>query len=354
MIVSVIGARPQFVKAAVVSKALKKYGINEKIVHTGQHYDERMSTVFWKELNLPNVHINLETGSGTQGIQTARIIEKLESFLLSLPVVPKAVLLYGDTNSTLAGSIVASKLQIPIIHVEAGLRSFNREMPEEINRIVTDHLSEILFCSSNEGINQLAKEGITKNVYDTGDVMYDAISIFSEVATKEIELERILPFAEPKFCVLTLHRPSNTDDQTNLTSILKAIGETEMPVLWPLHPRLKHKIAGLSIPSNIYVVEPLSYFEMLCALQNCFKVFTDSGGLQKEAYWMQRPCITLRNETEWVETEHNNWNILTGSNGDRIIDAFHQTVNAATWNPLYGDGTAAEKIAKTIRDHLYN
>jgi UDP-N-acetylglucosamine 2-epimerase len=353
MIVTVIGARPQFVKAAVVSKAFQQVGIPEQVIHTGQHYDEKMSAVFWEELGLPDWAINLEAGSGTHGVQTARMIEKMEAFLLSLDPAPKALLLYGDTNSTLAGSVVASKIQLPIIHVEAGLRSFNRSMPEEVNRIVTDHLSNILFCSSAQGTEQLATEGITSNVYDVGDVMFDAVQQFSELAAKKVKLENILPFSGKEFCLLTLHRPSNTDNDENLHNILTAIASIAMPVLWPLHPRLRQKVKQLNIPSNLYITDPLSYFEMLCVLDNCYKVFSDSGGLQKEAYWLRRPCITLRTETEWVETCHNNWNIITGPDTHAIQQAFEVEVSPQTWVPLYGNGTAAQQIAKIVQQAYY-
>ena len=248
MIVTVIGARPQFVKAAVVSRALQQIGIPEKIIHTGQHYDEKMSDVFWEELGLPQWAINLEAGSGSHGVQTARMIEKMEAFLLSLDPAPTALLLYGDTNSTLAGSVVASKIQLPIIHIEAGLRSFNRSMPEEINRIVTDHLSSSLFCSSDNGVDQLAKEGITNQVYNVGDVMFDAVKIFSEYADSRVQLSSVLPFQFQPYCLLTLHRPVNTDSEENLHNILNAIGSFKMPVLWPVHTRLKKKISQLNIP----------------------------------------------------------------------------------------------------------
>lgn len=352
MIISVIGARPQFIKAAVVSKALRQAKILEQIVHTGQHYDPRMSTVFWDELDLPTTHVNLEVGSGSQGAQTAKIIEKLEEYLISLPLSPKAILVYGDTNSTLAASIVASKMQIPIIHVEAGLRSFNRSMPEEINRIVTDHLSSLLFCSSEVGVLQLAREGIKTNVFITGDVMYDAVKAFENIAQKNVSINEIVPIEEKKFCLLTMHRPSNTDSNENIISILSAIGSIEIPVLWPLHPRLKMKISEHKVPSNVHLVEPLSYFQMLCALKNCYKVFTDSGGLQKEAYWLKKPCITLRTETEWIETMHHSWNILAGSDYNSIIQAFEKKIDLTSWTPLYGDGTASQQIARKIRAFL--
>ncbi|MGN6415923.1 MAG: non-hydrolyzing UDP-N-acetylglucosamine 2-epimerase [Pseudobacter sp.] len=354
MIVTVIGARPQFVKAAVVSKALREAGINEKVIHTGQHYDNRMSAVFWDELGLPQWDVNLEAGSGSHGAQTAKMIEKMEVYLQSLGTAPKALLLYGDTNSTLAGSVVASKLQLPIIHVEAGLRSFNRAMPEEINRIVTDHLSSVLFCSSDKGKEQLAKEGITTHVYDVGDVMFDAVKIFSEYSAGKVSLESILPFKGSDFNLLTLHRPVNTDNEENLLSILSAVGKIDAPVLWPLHPRLREKISKISIPANLHITDPLSYFEMLCALSHCRKVLTDSGGLQKEAYWLKKPCITLRTETEWVETMHHNWNILTGADTEKIAAAYTAEVEASSWHPLYGDGSASEQIASIIRSIYYS
>lgn len=352
MIVSVIGARPQFVKAAVVSLALAKAGIEEVLIHTGQHYDEKMSDVFWKELGLPPCAINLEAGSGTHGVQTALMIEKIEAFLLALEPKPRALLLYGDTNSTLAGAVVASKMQIPIIHIEAGLRSFNRSMPEEINRIVTDHLSSLQFCSSDKSVQQLASEGITEGVFNSGDVMFDAIKTFTVEAEKRIKIDQLLPFTGRPFCLMTLHRPGNTENAANLANIFKAIGKAGMPVLWPVHPRLRNRISQLQLPVNIHVTDPLSYFEMLTALKHCYKVFTDSGGLQKEAYWMQKPCITLRPETEWIETVHNGWNTVVGADPDLFLRAFHLSVNATSWKPLYGNGDAAGLIAEHIRRYL--
>jgi len=352
MIITVVGARPQFVKAAVLSRALRRLDIDEKIIHTGQHYDEKMSDVFWKELGLPDWTINLESGSGAHGLQTARMIEKMEAFLTETQPRPKALLLYGDTNSTLAGSIVASKMELPIIHVEAGLRSFNRSMPEEINRIVTDHLSSLLFCSSDKSVAQLASEGITKGVFNTGDVMFDAITVFASEAEKKISLDAVLPFAERPYCLLTLHRPANTENDEYLASILNAIRSTGMPVIWPVHPRLRNKVAKMKVPANVHITEPLSYFELLTALKNCYKVFTDSGGLQKEAYWLKKPCITLRSETEWVETAHDGWNIVTGSNEQLIDKAFRNNTDPGSWYPLYGEGKAADLMAQCIKDFL--
>jgi UDP-N-acetylglucosamine 2-epimerase len=352
MIVTVIGARPQFVKAAIVSRALRKAGIAESLIHTGQHYDEKMSDVFWRELGLPPCAINLEAGSGTHGVQTAYMIEKIEAFLMEQKPQASALLLYGDTNSTLAGAVVASKMHIPIIHVEAGVRSFNRSMPEEINRIVTDRLSSLLLCSSQEGVRQLASEGITEGVFETGDVMFDAVTTFAAEAEKRIDIDAILPFRERPFSLLTCHRPANTENPTHLTGIMTAMGAAGMPVIWPLHPRMRSKIDKVNVPDNVFITDPLSYFEMLTTLKHCYKVFTDSGGLQKEAYWMRRPCITMRSETEWVETVHDGWNTVVGADTALIGAAFQKSVKADTWHPLYGDGHAADAIASKIANYL--
>lgn len=352
MIVTVIGARPQFVKAAIVSRALQRAGLQESVIHTGQHYDEKMSDVFWRELGLPECSVNLESGSGTHGAQTAYMIERIEAYLMNLKPAASALLLYGDTNSTIAGAIAASKLQVPIIHIEAGLRSFNRSMPEEINRIVTDHLSSMLFCSSDEGVRQLAKEGITDRVVVSGDVMFDALKTFTGEAEKKVDLNGLLPFAERPFCLVTLHRPANTENRENLSGIFDSLRATGMPVLWPIHPRMRSKLSQIELPGNVFVTDPLSYFEMLTALKHCYKVFTDSGGLQKEAYWMKRPCITLRTETEWVETVHDDWNTITGADATLIQNAFKKKVDPDSWYPLYGSGNASDLIASHIKDYL--
>ena len=352
MLVTIIGARPQFIKAAVVSKALKDAGVDEKIIHTGQHYDHKMSEVFWTELGIPPYEINLNVGSGTHGEQTAQMIVKIEKYLLENRRAIKGVLLYGDTNSTLSGAIAASKLEIPVVHVEAGLRSFNRSMPEEINRIVTDHLSSLLFCSSPTGVLQLQKEGITKNVYEVGDVMYDALLTFSGRLNGSMS-QAHLP--EDDFYLLTVHRQSNTDDPANLRAIFNAIDSWPGRFVWPVHPRTKKAFSdhGMEVPSNLQLANPFSYFEMLTALNKCLKVLTDSGGVQKEAYWMKKPCITLRQETEWVETLANNWNILTGPDTQKIQDAIAKKIDPSSWQELYGDGRASEKIAAKILELLY-
>jgi UDP-GlcNAc3NAcA epimerase len=351
-VLTIVGARPQFVKAAVVSKALSQAGIDEQIVHTGQHYDHEMSTVFWEELGLPAPSVNLEVGSGSHGKQTGIMLQKLEKFVLDLSKKPEALLVYGDTNSTLAGAIAASKLHIPVVHVEAGLRSFNREMPEEINRVLTDHVSDILFCSSKQGVEQLSKEGIVKNVYNVGDVMYDALLTFSEIADKKFELQDILPFETNSYYLATIHRPSNTDNDENLNSIIGAFGKLENPVIWPVHPRNKKKLAELDIPENLYLIDPVSYFKMMVLLKNCTKVITDSGGLQKEAYWMKKPCITVREETEWVETLEGGWNILTDPIQKNILLSVQKSPSQS-WKSLYGDGKASVKIAETIEQTIF-
>lgn len=350
MILTVIGARPQFIKAAVVSKAFSENGIDEKIIHTGQHYDERMSQVFWSEMGIPKPFRNLQAGSGSHARQTGEMMFGIEDVALELK--PDAIMVYGDTNSTIAAALVASKLHIKLIHIEAGLRSFNMKMPEEVNRIVTDRLSNFLFCSSEEGVTQLAKEGISENVFDVGDVMYDAQLLFTPLAKKTVDPTAILPFAAQPFVLATIHRPSNTDDIKNLESIIDAFASFDMPVLWPVHPRNKSLMSSLKLPKNLYTIDPLSYFEMQVAVEASTKICTDSGGLQKEAYWAKKPCITLRDETEWVETMHSNWNILTGPNKEEIKKAFSVSVDPSSWKALYGDGRASQKIASVLKNNI--
>lgn len=352
MILTVIGARPQFVKAAVLSNEFQKIGLEEKIIHTGQHYDYKMSEVFFEELQLPGAAINLNIGSGTHGVQTAEMLIGIEKALMEERENVSAMLLYGDTNSTIAGAIAAAKLNIPIIHVEAGLRSFNKTMPEEVNRITTDHLSNVLFCSSEEGKKQLAREGITEGVHVSGDIMLDAFNTYSSIAEKKIKLASILPEdIINNYCLLTIHRPANTDNDKNLQEILLALGRLDYSIVWPIHPRNKSKISQLRIPSNIHLFDPFSYFEMMVVLKGAKKVITDSGGLQKEAYWAKKPCITIRPETEWVETLHNQWNILSKPDDIEIVDAASKNIDESTWIPLYGAGSVsvAENIATTIK-----
>jgi UDP-N-acetylglucosamine 2-epimerase len=349
VIVTIIGARPQFIKAAVLSKELKSQGKNEIIIHTGQHYDYKMSEVFFAELGLPGAEVNLNVGSGSHATQTGEILTGIEKYLLDHFKDITHVLLYGDTNSTLAGALAASKLNVPIIHVEAGLRSYNMAMPEEINRVLTDHVSSLLFCSSEVGVENLKKEGITSGVHISGDIMLDAFNIFSEVASCKVDISQIIPanIAENYF-LLTIHRPVNTDNEEHLSTILAALAKIDANIVWPVHPRNAGTIARLEIPSNVFIFEPLSYFEMMVVLKEAKKVVTDSGGLQKEAYWAKKPCITIRTETEWVETLHHYWNILTKVDENDILKALLIEPDPSTWFPLYGAGAAGKIIANAI------
>ncbi|MFT3748911.1 MAG: UDP-N-acetylglucosamine 2-epimerase (non-hydrolyzing) [Agriterribacter sp.] len=351
MIVTLIGARPQFVKAAVVSKAFIEQSIPEIIVHSGQHYDERMSNIFWEELGIPKPLYNLNIGSGSHAVQTAGMMVGLEQIINRLQEKPRAVLLYGDTNTTVAGSLVAAKLHIPIIHIEAGLRSFNKTMPEEVNRVVTDHLSDLLFCPSEASVKQLTKEGISQNVYNVGDVMYDSFLTFSALAKKLDPSDVVVNISLP-FTLLTLHRPVNTDNKETLSQIFSQLALLPMQIIWPLHPRNRNHIKDLTIPENIQITDPFSYLEMLLMLEKCSAVVTDSGGLQKEAYWAKKPCFTLRSETEWVETLEGGWNRLISIQGDELSEKFGIYPHS-NWKPLYGNGKAANEIAAIIKKYYY-
>lgn len=347
MILTILGARPQFIKAAALSKALLEIGIEERIIHTGQHFDYNMSQVFFDELGIPTVVENLHIGAGEHGRQTGEMLIALEALMLQYRSSIKAVLVYGDTNSTLAGALCAAKLQLPVVHVEAGLRSWNKSMPEEINRIMTDHVSDLLFCSSEIGVKNLREEGILENVHISGDIMQDSMRIFRDSS-------RSAPFAEQlseinHFNLLTIHRPSNTDDVTRLQEILSALGETDEVFIWPVHPRNKKSLKTLVIPDQIKPIAPFSYFEMLDALEHCNRVITDSGGLQKEAYWSRKPCITIRTETEWTETLHDQWNQLC-PDLSQFSSCWEKEPTKLSWIPLYGDGHAGEFIASKIKE----
>jgi UDP-N-acetylglucosamine 2-epimerase len=348
MILSVIGARPQFIKAAVVSRALAAAGIAESVVHTGQHYDDAMSGRFLRELKIDNIIANLNCGSGSHATQTAEMMVALEKLMIAHAAEIRAVLVYGDTNSSIAAALAASKLQIPVIHVEAGLRSFNRAMPEEINRVLVDHLSELLFCSSNQGVEQLKREGIDKPVIDVGDVMLDAFETF---APEALQIARPSFVDGTPFAIVTIHRPSNTDVPARLNAIINGLAEWGIRCVWPVHPRLRSRLQAMTLPTNIQPVEPLSYFEMLASLTACQCVVTDSGGLQKETYWAKKPCITARGETEWIETLENNWNQLWTAE-EVPLPQLVATSPSAAWKPLYGDGTASTRIAEKIKGHF--
>lgn len=354
-IITIIGARPQFIKAAMVSRALSKE-IEEIIVHTGQHYDKNMSEIFFEQLQIPKPKYNLGIGSGSHGKQTGEMLIEIEEVLLKEK--PDYVMVYGDTNSTLAGALAASKLLIPIIHVEAGLRSYNMEMPEEQNRVLTDHISSILICPTQTAVDNLKKEGITKNVYLTGDVMCDSVIYYSNLAQEKINLSSIelIPIYEKKdvkeWYLTTIHRAENTMDDKNLTNILEVFEKLDKMVIFPVHPRIKSMVNELYKKNNyknIYFIEPVDYLTMLYLTKNAHKVVTDSGGLQKECYILDTPCITIRNQTEWVETLKNGYNILSKPEKnellEKIIDAKICDLNKIHY---YGDGHAAERINEII------
>lgn len=384
-LVTIIGARPQFIKAAAVSRAIADYNathpvrpICEVMVHTGQHYDANMSQVFFDELRIPHPDYNLEVGSGSHGAMTGAMLIKIEDVLLRER--PDFVLVYGDTNSTLAGAVAAVKLHIPAVHVEAGLRSHNRRMPEEINRIVADQTANLLLCPNQLGVENLKREGVctdvpegtrfdfnAQRVYQVGDVMYDSVLFNAQLAEEKSQIISDLDLSGRAFALVTLHRAENTDDAERLAEIFRAltiIAEKEMPLVLPLHPRTRKRLddAGFNVSlSGLRIIEPVGYLDMLCLERNARVILTDSGGVQKEAYFMSVPCITLRDETEWVETVALGWNYLAGAVTDNILRGFERTKFQPKGQPPfgpssgptteafpYGDGRAAEKIVDIL------
>jgi len=355
-IITVIGARPQFIKAAPLSKAIKATsGLKEILVHTGQHYDANMSDVFFKEMGIPKPDINLNVGSGSHAEQTGAIMKGLETAMISTK--PDMVLIYGDTNSTLAGAIAAAKLNIPIAHVEAGLRSFNRAMPEEVNRIVADKLSAILFCPTQTAVDNLRKEGMIRNVFETGDVMYDAAIAFSKVAEKKSRIVRDLSLTEKAYILVTIHRAENTDVLKRLSNILKALSKlaAKGTVVFPMHPRTRKVIEknGLvPLLGKIKVVDPVGFLDMVSLEKNAGLIMTDSGGVQKEAYFHRVPCVTLRDETEWVETVKAGWNTLADVTKVGLILAAAKGKKGKREIKDYGRGEAAREICGRIAAFL--
>jgi len=350
-IVSIVGARPQFIKCAPVSVELRKEH-EEILVHTGQHYDPEMSDIFFEDLRIPQPDYHLEVGSGSHGKQTGAILERTENVLLK--EMPDLVLVYGDTNSTLAGALAASKLHMPVAHVEAGLRSFDRTMPEEINRVVSDHVSNLLFCPTHTAIDNLAKEGISKGVHLVGDVMVDALLHNAVISDEKSHIIKNLELLRGNYYVATVHRPGNTDTRKNLTEIIAALRESGTTVIFPVHPRTKKYLReyGLWDPSseNIRFIDPLSYLDMLQLMKHAKKILTDSGGIQKEAYVMGVPCITLRENTEWVETLTGGWNVLVGADKGKILAAMHADNRTNADNTVFGRGDAAMKIARVLHE----
>ncbi|MES2588999.1 MAG: UDP-N-acetylglucosamine 2-epimerase (non-hydrolyzing) [Bacteroidota bacterium] len=378
-IITIIGARPQIIKASAISRAIKNEFsdlIEEIIVHTGQHYDENMSDIFFTEMNIPKPKYNLNAGSSSHANQTAEIMKGLEEIIISEKA--DGLLIYGDTNSTLAGALAASKIHIPVIHVEAGLRSFNKSMPEEINRIMSDHVSTLLFCPTKTAINNLEKEGFDlthdnkatidkPNVYLCGDIMFDNSLHFSKVSDSNATLMKELNLEENKFILVTIHRNANTDDTEKLNAIFSALLDiqkaTSLKIVLPLHPRTKKMMADLlktellqEIESNndFKIIPPAGFLDIISLEKNSRMIVTDSGGLQKEAYFFEKPCVILRPQTEWIEIVENGNAILTDADSEKIISAtnFLLNKNDFTYPNLFGDGKAAEFIVKKICEEI--
>ena len=347
-VVTVVGARPQFVKVAPVSRILRRRH-TEVLVHTGQHWDENMSAVFFEELGIPAPDLNLEAGGGSHAEQTGAMLVGLEACLQRER--PDWVLVYGDTNSTLAGALAAAKLHLPVAHVEAGLRSFNRRMPEEINRVVADRLSALLFCPSRTAVDNLAAEGIRDGVHLVGDVMAEALAFARQASINRSDVLARLGLAERGYVLATVHRAENTDDPTRLAAIWRALTELGETVAFPVHPRTRQKLDGIAdraAADNVRCVEPLGYLDMVRLSLSARLILTDSGGLQKEAYWLGVPCLTLRDETEWVETVEAGWNRVVGADTARIVGEARTFAPPPERPPLYGEGEASARIVTLL------
>ena len=358
---TIVGARPQFVKAAAVSRAVAAHNaagtaraIDERIIHTGQHYDPNMSQVFFDELQIPRPAVNLDVGSGPHGQQTARMLERLEELLTAQR--PDWVLVYGDTNSTLAAALAASKLHVPIAHVEAGLRSFNRRMPEEINRIVTDVLSSMLLCPTDLAVRNLGNEGITANVHQVGDVMYDSVLHNTRLARSGSRILQALGLADKSFYLATIHRAENTDQPDRLAGILSALSQLKVPTILPLHPRTRKTLGTAlgKLAGKVRVIDPVAYLDMLSLEASARLILTDSGGVQKEAYWFAAPCVTLRDQTEWMELVDSGCNRLAGADTKAILEAVGAfealdcKLDHLAAGSLYGDGKSSERIVSLL------
>ncbi len=346
-ILTVVGARPQFIKAAPFSRAVRR-AHTEVLVHTGQHYDPLMSDVFFDELDLPRPDHHLGVGSGAHGAQTGMMLERLEAIIQR--ETPDRVVIYGDTNSTLAGALAASKLNVPVAHVEAGLRSYVRSMPEEINRIVADHVSSYLFAPTDTAVRNLAAEGITRGVTMTGDIMCDALRANAPIAAERSDALRRLGLERGGYVLATVHRAANTDHVHKLADIIDALMGLHEPVVLPLHPRTRAALMGtdIEVEAPVRVIEPVGYLDMLALQQSARMVLTDSGGVQKEAYLLGVPCVTLRDETEWVETLEGGWNVLAGADTERILTAAKRPRPSGVPPAVFGDGDAAERMVEAL------
>ncbi len=347
-VVSIVGARPQFIKAAPLLRAIAKRH-RSLLVHTGQHYDPLMSDVFFRELNLPQPDVHLGVGSGLHGAQTGTMLIGLEQPLTDAK--PDWVIVYGDTNSTLAGALVAAKLTQKLAHVEAGLRSFNRAMPEEINRIAADHLANMLFCPSAAAIANLAAEGRTAGVHRSADTMIEALGDTEPRARLESTVLDRVGVGEKQFVLATVHRAENTDDPRRLAAIVQALARSEDPVVFPVHPRTRAALgASASIPASVRLIDPVGYLDMVRLESAARLIVTDSGGVQKEAYWLGVPCVTVRDETEWVETVNAGWNRLTGADTGAIVAALRDFRPTAPRPALYADGCSADDIVSRLEE----
>lgn len=353
-VLTVIGTRPQFIKAAAVSRAIKEHGgIKEVLLHTGQHYDDVMSDIFFREMHIPKPDYHFSINTSTHATMTAQMLEGIEQAIIKEK--PDTILVYGDTNSTLAGALAASKLHMKVAHVEAGLRSFNMDMPEEVNRILTDRISNQLFCPTEVAMQNLKNEGLAtpdKSVVNTGDVMYDAALYYAKQASKRSEILSKLKLKCDSYLLATVHRAENTDDKNRLTAIVNAINQLakEHTIVLPLHPRTKKMLEQFHLELNCTVIDPVGYFDMLFLLQNCHLVLTDSGGLQKEAYFFHKYCITLRDQTEWVELTTAGCSTISGADTDRILTAVESMYDRTFQNGsvFYGDGHAARIICNHL------
>lgn len=346
-ILSIIGARPEFIQAAPVSQALRNHH-TEVLVHTGQHYDYLMSQVFFNELGIPIPDYNLEVGSNTQAKQTAEIMVRLEQVLVDTQ--PDFVFVRGDTNSTLAAALAASKLMIPIAHIEAGERSYDRRMPEEINRLVADHLACVFYCVSQRAMEQLSAEGITENVFWVGDVMLDAMLHNLPIARNNSQILDRLDLETGAYSLVTIHRAANTDDRHRLGDIVKALNQVPETIVFPVHPRTRKVLIsmGARFSDNIKCIEPVDYFDMLILEENARLIATDSGGVQREAYFLKKPCLTLRDETEWIETVNSGWNKLVGTRPEMISEYWFDFDLPSEHPPIFGDGNAGQRIVQIL------
>lgn len=351
-IITIVGARPQFVKAAALSREFSKHNnIEEIIIHTGQHFDKNMSDVFFDEMEIPHPKYNLNINSVGHGAMTGRMLEGIENILVDEN--PDLLLVYGDTNSTIAGALAAKKLHIKVAHVEAGLRSFNMEMPEEVNRILTDRISDYLFCPTQTAIDNLKNEGydnIECNIINCGDVMQDAANFYAQKSKEKASIANTINF--DNFILCTLHRAENTDDDARLKSIVEALNEIHKttPIVLPLHPRTKGKIKNLGVELKVKVIDPVGYFDMIELLKKCSLVMTDSGGLQKEAFFFKKNCVTIRDQTEWIELIENDVNVLVETAKENIINSVNLMLNKQSdfSIDLYGNGLACENIVNEI------